>query len=170
MAIRSFSGKRPNLGSGVYIDESAVVIGDVRLGDHSSVWPGAILRADDDYVEIGQESAMLDVSFAEAPKGKPVRVGKGCIISHGARLHGCTVMDSVLVGIGAIVLDGAIIGEGSLVAAGTLVSPGSAIPPRSFVIGLPGKVARQTTDDELAWTRNESKILQAKAAKYGSHR
>ena len=166
MALRSFGDKRPRLGDEVFVDESAVVIGDVRLGDRSSVWPEAVLRADDDYVEIGQETAMMDLSFAEAPKGKPVMVGRGCIVSHGARLHGCMIQDSVLVGIGAIVLDSATIGEGSIVAAGSLVSPATVVPKRSFVVGVPGRVTRQATDDELEWTKNEVKVLVAKAAKY----
>jgi carbonic anhydrase/acetyltransferase-like protein (isoleucine patch superfamily) len=109
---------------------------------------------------------MMDMSFAEAPKGKPVMVGRGCIVSHGARLHGCTIQDSVLVGIGAIVLDNAVIGEGSIVAAGSVVSPSTVVPGRSFVVGVPGKVTRRVTDDDFAWTKNECKVLVAKAAKY----
>ena len=170
MVVRVFSGKRPSFGKRVFVDETAVVIGDVRLADDSSVWPGAILRADDDFVDIGPGTAMLDMSFAEAPKGKPVQVGKNCLVSHGAKLHGCRLEDSVLVGIGAIVLDGASIGEGSVVASGSLVSPGTAFPARSFIVGTPGKVTRQTTDEELSWTRNECDLLKAKAAKYESQR
>jgi len=166
VTLREFSGKKPRLGEGVYVDESAVVIGDVHLGNRSSVWPGAVIRADDERVEIGDETAMMDVSFAEGPKGRAVSVGKGCIVSHGARLHGCRLENSVLVGIGAIVLDNAVIGEGSVVAAGALVTPGTVVPARSFVIGVPGRVARQTTEEELAWTRRECGVLVEKAARY----
>jgi len=96
MVLRSYGDKSPTLGSEVYVDESAVVIGEVFLRDRSSVWPGAVLRADDDVVEIGRGSAMMDMSFAEAPKGRSVIVGDGCIVSHSARLHGCRVGDETL--------------------------------------------------------------------------
>lgn len=170
MTIREFSGKKPRLGDDVYVDESAVIIGDVRLGNRSSVWPGVVIRADDEPVEIGEESAMMDVSFAEGPKGRGVKVGNGCIVSHGARLHGCRLEDSVLVGVGAIVLDNAVIGKGSIVAAGSLVTPGTVIPERSFVMGVPGKVTRKVTDEELEWTKKECGILVAKAARYRRQR
>lgn len=170
MSVRSFGDKKPAVGAQTYIDESAVVIGDVRLGERVSVWPGAVLRADDDFVEIGQQSAMMDMSFAEAPKGRPVKVGKNCIVSHGARLHGCIVGDSTLVGIGAIVLDNAELGRECMVAAGSLVTPGTRIPSGSFVVGAPAKVTRQVSKEELAWIRRESEILMSKAAIYRSQK
>ena len=170
MVIRSYGDKKPTLGSQVYVDDSAVVIGDVRLGDKASVWPGAVLRADDDKVEIGERSAMMDLSFAEAPKGRPVRVGSACIVSHGTRLHGCVVGDSSLIGIGAIVLDGASIGRNSMVAAGSLVTPGASFPSGSFVMGAPAKVVREVTKDELAWIDREAAVLEAKAARYLSQK
>lgn len=170
MVIRRYGDKKPTLGTHVFIDESAVVIGDVRLGNNSSVWPGAVLRADDETVEIGELSAMMDLSFAEAPKGAPVRVGNRCIVSHGARLHGCTVGESSLIGIGAIVLDLASVGENSMVAAGTLVPPGLKIPPRSFVLGTPAKVVREITSEEAAWIDRETRVLEAKAARYLSQK
>ncbi len=166
MTIRGFGDKKPVLGSDVYVDENAVVIGDVHLHDGSSVWPGAVLRADDSSVDIGRGSAMMDLSFAEAPKGRPLAVGDGCICSHGARLHGCTVGDETLIGIGAIVLDGASVGECSVLAAGALVPPGTKIPQESFVMGVPGKIIRQTNSSDLAWLHEELKLLAAKAKVY----
>ena len=168
MVLRSFGNKSPTLGSDVYVDESAVVIGEVFLRDRSSVWPGAVLRADDDIVEIGRGSAMMDMSFAEAPKGRSVVVGDGCIVSHSARLHGCKVGDETLVGIGALILDGAVVGERSVIASGCLVPPGTRIAAESFVIGLPAHVVRQTSAKDVDWLREELKMLVAKAAKYRS--
>ena len=166
MTVRRFGDKEPKIGSRVYVDESATVIGDVKLGDGVSVWPGAILRADDGTVEIGERTAMMDMSFAEAPKDKPVIVGRRCIVSHGARLHGCIVRDASLIGIGAIVLDTAEIGSGSMVAAGSLITPGTKIPNNSFVLGAPAKVVRKVTKDEEAWISREVELLSAKAALY----
>ena len=166
MTIRGFGDKQPVIGSGVYVDENAVVIGDVHLHDGSSVWPGAVLRADDSTVDIGRGSAMMDLSFAEAPKGRPLVVGDGCICSHGTRLHGCTVGDETLIGIGAIVLDGASVGACSVLAAGTLVPPGTKIPQESFVMGIPGKIIRQTNSADLNWLHEELKALTSKAKVY----
>jgi carbonic anhydrase/acetyltransferase-like protein (isoleucine patch superfamily) len=168
MVLRSYGVKKPTLGSNVYVDESAVVIGEVFLRDRSSVWPGAVLRADDDTVEVGRGSAMMDMSFAEAPKGRPVVVGDGCIVSHSARLHGCKLGDETLVGIGAIVLDGVVVGERSVIAAGCLVPPGTRIAAESFVMGLPAHVVRQTSSKDVDWLRDELKSLVAKAARYRS--
>jgi len=170
MAIRGYGDMKPVVGEGVYIDESATVIGQVRLRDGASVWPGAVIRADDAGVEIGRGSAMMDMSFAEAPRGRPVTVGDSCIVSHGARLHGCTIGPECVVGIGAIVLDGATVGERSVVAAGSLITPGTRIPPESFVMGAPGRVARSTTSADLAWLKEELKALSAKASKYRGQR
>jgi len=166
MTIRGFGDKQPVIGSGVYVDENAVVIGDVHLHDGSSVWPGAVLRADDSTVDIGRGSAMMDLSFAEAPKGRPLVVGDGCICSHGTRLHGCTVGDETLIGIGAIVLDGASVGACSVLAAGALVPPGTKIPQESFVMGIPGKIIRQTNSADLNWLHEELKALTSKAKVY----
>ncbi len=170
MSIRAYGEKKPVLGSKVYVDESAVVIGDVRLGDGASVWPGAVIRADDGEVDIGARTAIMDLAFAEAPKDRPVRVGTDCIVSHGARLHGCSIGDSSLIGIGAIVLDGAEIGRDSIVAAGSLVTPGTKVPPGSFAVGSPAKVNRGVTKEELAWIAREVEVLAVKAARYMSQK
>lgn len=164
--MRSVGGKTPHVGADVYVDGAAVVIGDVSLLDRSSVWPGAVLRADDDRMEIGRGSAVMDVAFLESPRGRPVIVGDSCIVSHGARLHGCQVGSECLIGIGAILLDGASIGERSVVAAGALVPPGTRIPPESFVMGSPGKVTRNTAQADQKWLREELQTLHEKAARY----
>ena len=149
------------------MDETAQVIGDVRLLEGSSVWPGAILRADDDYIEIGRSSAIMDMCFAEAPKGRPVTVGDRCIVSHAARLHGCAIGSESMVGIGAIVLDGAVLGQRSIAAAGSVLTPGTRIPPESLVMGAPARVIRQTTSQDFAYLTTELKALERKAKTYG---
>lgn len=166
MVLREIGGKRPVLESGVFVDESAVVIGSVHLHEGASVWPGAVIRADDDRIEIEEGSAVMDVAFIEAPKGKPVVVGKGTIISHGARLHGCTIGDKVLVGIGAIVLDGAKVGNGSKIASGSLVPPEAEIPSNTVVMGVPGKAVRNVSKEETEWLMHECEVVRAKARRY----
>jgi len=128
-----------------------------------------VIRADDDSVILGKGSAVLDLALVEAPKGRPVVVGEGCIISHGARLHGCSVGNDCTIGIGALVLDGASIGEKSVVAAGSLVPPGAKIPQGSFVLGVPGRITRQTSPNDLARLREELRALIEKAARYRSN-
>jgi carbonic anhydrase/acetyltransferase-like protein (isoleucine patch superfamily) len=168
MVLRSFGDKRPILGSDVYVDDAAVVIGEVHLHDGSSVWPGAVIRADDASVDVGRGSAMMDMSFAEAPKGRPVVVGDGCVVSHGARLHGCSIGEESLVGLGAMILDGAIIGACSVVAAGSLVPPGTKIPLESFIMGTPARIIRQTNSSDLTWLRDELRLIAAKKNVYRS--
>jgi carbonic anhydrase/acetyltransferase-like protein (isoleucine patch superfamily) len=170
MPLRPYGDKRPALGKNVYVDESALVIGDVQLGDGVTVWPGAVLRADDDRIVIGRGSAVMDMAFAEAPQGRPVTVGEGSILSHAVRLHGCSIGRGVLVGVGAIVLDESIVGDGSVVAAGTLITPGSNIPDGSVVMGSPGKVTGKVSESNRAWLVKELQALSKKADVYGRGR
>lgn len=170
MVLRNFGEKKPVLGDDVYVDPDAVVIGDVRLRDGVSVWPGAVIRADDDYIEVGRGSAVMDVCFIESPKGRPVTIGQGTLISHGARLHGCSVSEESLVGIGAMILDGATIGPRSIVAAGSLISPGAKIPAESFVVGVPGKVTRAASAPEIERIRHDLRALSTKARTYKEQR
>jgi len=166
MALRNFGDKKPTIGLGVYVDESAIVIGDVRLHDGVSIWPGAVLRADDDRVEVRDGSAVMDMAFAEAPKGKPVAVGRNSLISHSALLHGCSVGDRTLVGIGSMVLDEASVGNDCIIAAGALVPPGMVIRPGLMVLGSPAKVVREVTGNEKAWLAKELVVLGEKASTY----
>jgi carbonic anhydrase/acetyltransferase-like protein (isoleucine patch superfamily) len=108
----------------------------------------------------------MDLAFVEGPKGRPTIIGTGCIVSHGARLHGCEIGDESVIGIGAIVLDGAVIGPRSVVAAGALIPPGTRIPPESFVVGVPGRVTRSTTSSDIDKLRRDLKVLAAKAKAY----
>ncbi len=158
--IRPYRGHWPLLASGVYIDASAQVIGDVELGAHSSVWMNAVVRGDVHSIRIGAGSNVQDCAVLHGMRGlHPVIVGEGCTIGHNATVHGCVLEDEVLVGMGAIVMNGARIGAGSIVAAGAVVPEGMQVPPRSLVAGVPGKVRRALAEDDL-------KLIRMYAANY----
>ncbi len=135
-----------------FVAPNATVIGEVAAGPDINVWYGAVIRADKDRISIGARSNIQDNCVVHTSAGHPVSVGEDVSVGHGAILHGCTIKDRVLVGMGAIVLNGAIVGEESIIGAGALVSEGKEIPPRSLVLGVPGKVVRQVTDEEVAAT------------------
>lgn len=152
--IRSHRGRRPVLGQNVYIDRSAQVIGQVTLGDRCSVWMNAVLRGDVHSITLGPETNIQDGAVLHGMKGlHPVVLGARCTIGHNATVHGCTLEDDVLVGMGATILNGAHIGSGSIVAAGALVPEGMSVPPGSLVAGLPAKLRRSLTPDDLASIR-----------------
>ena len=144
----------PRLGNSVYIARTAVVLGDVTLGDHSSVWYGAVLRGDINRIEVGHHSNVQDNAVLHLADDFPCIVGNWVTIGHSATVHACTVGDECLIGMGAIVLDGAVIGAQSLIAAGALITPGTVIPPGSMVVGAPGRVKRPLTDTERAGLRH----------------
>ncbi len=146
--IRTLEGETPTCGEGSRIDEAAVVIGRVRLGRDVSVWPTAVIRGDSDVIEVGDASNVQDGAVLHADAGVPCHVGRGVTIGHRAIVHGCTVADDCLVGMGAIVMNGVRIGEGSIVAAGAVVTEGTQVPPGSLVVGVPARVARPTTQAE----------------------
>jgi carbonic anhydrase/acetyltransferase-like protein (isoleucine patch superfamily) len=134
-----------------FIDESAQVIGDVEIGEESSVWMCAVLRGDVHEVRIGRQSNVQDGTIVHAMNGThPTTIGDQVTIGHGAVVHGCTIERQCLIGIGAILLNGAHVGAGSIVAAGTLLVEGMRVPPKSLVMGSPGKVKRLLTQAEVA--------------------
>ncbi len=170
MTILPYGDKKPMIAPDAFVHESAIVIGDVHLHERASVWPGAVVRADDARVDIGKGSAIMDLALVEAPRGKPVVVGEGCIVSHAARLHGCVVMADSLIGIGATVLDGAMVAKGCVVAAGAIVPPGAKIPTGSFVIGVPGKVTREASPEEHKFVEDEIRHIFEKVSVYRTAR
>jgi carbonic anhydrase/acetyltransferase-like protein (isoleucine patch superfamily) len=148
--VIGLDGALPDIDPRAWIAGSATVIGSVRLNESSSIWYGAVLRADSDIITIGPGSNIQDGVVMHVDPGFPVSVGRGVSVGHNAVLHGCTIGDDVLVGMGAVVLNGAVVGDGSLVAAGALVPAGAVIPPRSLAAGVPAKVRRELSDDEVA--------------------
>jgi carbonic anhydrase/acetyltransferase-like protein (isoleucine patch superfamily) len=166
ISIVSVGEKQPRLAPTAFVDPLARVAGQVTLGDGASVWAGAVVRGDDDRVDVAAGSAVLENCIVEAPPGHPVTVGPRAIISHGAIVHGATIGAGCLIGIGAIVLDGAVVGEASIIGAGAVVAPGTQVPPRSLVLGVPGKVVRQLSPTEAEHTAAEATKLQEKAAAY----
>lgn len=164
--ITSFRGSYPVIGPDVWIDPTARLIGKIELKAASSIWPGAVLRADDASISIGKRSAILDLCLIESPEGLPVIVEDGALISHKACLHGARVEAGALVGIGAIVLDGAIIRSGALVGAGAIVPPGMEVPAGMLVLGQPAKPVRRLTPAETDKIRAQGEELCAKASEY----
>jgi carbonic anhydrase/acetyltransferase-like protein (isoleucine patch superfamily) len=149
--IRTFKGMTPQVAPTAFVEASAQLIGDVTIGAHSSVWFNCVLRGDVYHIRVGDYSNIQDGTIIHVTSGRfATIIGNRVTVGHGAVLHGCTVGDNCLVGIGAIVLDDVTIGEGSLIAAGSLVTPGTVIPPRSLVMGSPAKVRRAVSDEEAA--------------------
>jgi carbonic anhydrase/acetyltransferase-like protein (isoleucine patch superfamily) len=150
--IQSFDGVAPVIDATAWIHPLACVIGEVRLAAGVSVWPSAVLRGDMGLIEVGACSNIQDGAVCHDTGGRSVtRIGQRVTVGHRAILHGCIVEDDCLVGMGAIVMDNAVVGRGSVIGAGTLIPAGRVIPPRSLVIGAPGKVAREVTEEESAW-------------------
>jgi carbonic anhydrase/acetyltransferase-like protein (isoleucine patch superfamily) len=146
--LDKFLRKKPKLGKSVYIASTAVVLGDVTLGDHSSVWYHAVLRGDINRIVVGHHTNIQDNAVLHLADDFPCRLGNYVTVGHSAIVHACQVGDEVLIGMGAIILDGAIIGKQSLIGAGTLVTSGTKIPPGSLVLGSPAKVVRKLTPKE----------------------
>ena len=152
-------GVAPTVAPTAWVAPGAVVAGAVELGDEVSVWYSAVVRADHTPITVGAGSNVQDGAVLHADPGFGCTLGAGVTIGHRAVVHGCTIEDDCLIGMGAVVLNGAVIGTGSLIAAGAVVSQGVVIPPRSLVAGVPGKVRRETSEDERA-------LIRAGAASY----
>jgi carbonic anhydrase/acetyltransferase-like protein (isoleucine patch superfamily) len=149
--LRPFRGTVPRVHPSAYIDESAQVIGDVEIGEESSVWMCVVIRGDVHRIRIGRRSNVQDGTIVHGMKDThPTTIGDDVTIGHGALVHGCTIEDCCLIGMGTILLNGVRIGTGSIVAAGTLLAEGTNVPSRSLVMGVPGKVKRQLGDSDVA--------------------
>ena len=146
--LETFLRRKPTLGQNVYIAHGAVVVGDVTIGDHSSVWYHAILRGDINRIVVGHHTNIQDNAVLHLAEDCPCLVGNYVTIGHSAIVHACTVGDQALIGMGATILDGAVIGEQSLIGANALVAMGTQIPPGSLVVGSPAKVVRALTVQE----------------------
>jgi carbonic anhydrase/acetyltransferase-like protein (isoleucine patch superfamily) len=149
--IRSYKGVSPQIASTAFIEQSAHIIGDVHIGEHSSVWFNCIVRGDVYHIRVGECTNIQDGTIVHVTSGRfATIIGDHVTIGHGVVLHGCTIKDRSLIGIGAIILDDVTIGEESFIAAGSLVTPGMVIPPRSMVMGSPARVRREVTAEEIA--------------------
>jgi len=151
---------------GVYIAPTATVIGNVKIAPGSSVWFGAVLRSDMALIQIGRNTSVQDNAIIHVSEGVETRIGDQVTIGHGAIVHGAQVDDTVLIGIGAIVLDRAQVGEGSIIGAGAVVTESAQIPERSLVLGVPGKVVRQVTTEQLRSIEANAKSYVALAQRY----
>jgi carbonic anhydrase/acetyltransferase-like protein (isoleucine patch superfamily) len=147
----------PEIHDEAFVAPTAVVVGKVTMGRRSSIWYGAIARADSEVIEIGEDSNVQDGSTLHSDPGSPLVIGRGVTVGHNVVLHGARVDDDVLVGMGSTVLNGAHIGSGSIVAAGAVVMQGAEIPPNSLVAGVPAKVRRETTEDDRANIKRNAK-------------
>jgi carbonic anhydrase/acetyltransferase-like protein (isoleucine patch superfamily) len=151
MIVRPYEGTEPRIGARVFVAENAVLIGDVEIGDDSSIWFGTVLRGDVHRIRIGQRTNIQDNCVLHVNAGtSPVMIADEVTVGHGAIVHGCTVERGALIGMGSRVLDGAVVGELALVGAGALVTEGMQIPPRTLAVGVPARVKRPLTGDELA--------------------
>jgi carbonic anhydrase/acetyltransferase-like protein (isoleucine patch superfamily) len=156
VTTRTFNNKQPSIGNSVYIDDSAVVIGDVTLGDDISVWPTAVIRGDVESITIGsgtniQDGSVLHVSHFSnfTNQSYPLLIGKGVTIGHQATVHACTIGDYCLIGIGAIIMDGAIVEDYVMLGAGALVSPGKKLESGYLYVGAPARQVRPLKDEEF---------------------
>ena len=164
--IRSLRGMRPSVAPTAFIDESAVLIGDVVVGEQASIWCQVTVRADTSRVTIGDETNIQDNSCLHEDADAPLNIGNGVVVGHSCTVHGCDVEDDCLIGMGATILSKARIGAGSIVAAGAVVLGGTEIPPRSLVAGVPAKVKREISDAELERTRENARHYVELAAQY----
>jgi gamma-carbonic anhydrase len=147
--IIPFGGKNPNISPECFIAPDCVIIGDVTIGPGSSIWFKAVLRGDINWIKIGSCTNIQDGCIVHVSGGtSPTTIGDHVTVGHGAILHGCTIENSCLIGMGSIILDNAVIGEGSLVAAGAMVKSGMKVPPQSLVAGNPAVIKRRISDDE----------------------
>ncbi|MBZ5607843.1 MAG: gamma carbonic anhydrase family protein [Acidobacteriia bacterium] len=161
--IRAYRGIVPQIAASAYIDPSAQVIGDVVVGERSSIWPNVTVRGDVNTIRIGFDTNIQDNSVLHCDPGPfPLEIGNRVTVGHMAVVHGCTIEDDCLIGIAAVILNGARIGRGSVVAAGAVVPEGAEVPPESMLMGVPAKVKRQLTAEERErFSRNAKRYVEA---------
>lgn len=165
--IRSFEGMTPTIPASCFIEDTAVVIGDVIMGEQCSVWFNAVIRGDVNMIRIGSRTNVQDLCMLHVTHDThPLHIGDEVTVGHHVVLHGCTIHNRVLVGMGAIVMDGAVIGEDCVVGAGALIVEHTIVPPKSLVLGSPARVKRQLTEGELAWIKESAANYIAYARRY----
>lgn len=166
MPLYSIADTAPTLGSDAWVAPSADLIGDVRLGARASVWFGAIIRADNTPIILGDDTNFQDGAIGHSDAGFPLTIGARVTVGHQAILHGCTVHDEALIGMGARILNGAVIGAQCIVGAGALVTEGKTFEPRSLIVGSPARAVRTLSDEQVAMLRLSAAHYAEKAAAY----
>jgi carbonic anhydrase/acetyltransferase-like protein (isoleucine patch superfamily) len=169
MAIFSLNEDRPKISETAFIAPNATVIGQVRVGDSVSIWPGAVIRGDEDLITIEDGSNVQDGAVIHVDRGHPMSIGKNVTVGHAAVLHGCTIGEGSLIGIHATVLNGVVVGKHSIVGAGSVIPEGKRFPDRSLILGVPGKVVRELTDEEVTRISNNAGDYVARSRDYAKH-
>jgi carbonic anhydrase/acetyltransferase-like protein (isoleucine patch superfamily) len=166
MAIYELDGQAPELPDSYYVADNAQVIGRVRMKPDSSVWFGAVLRGDNEWIELGERSQIQDNCVLHTDDGFPLTVGSNCVIGHLVMLHGCTIGNNSLIGMGAVVLNGAKIGNNSLVGAGAVVTEGKSFPDNSLIVGAPARVIRTLDEKALELIREGADVYVQRSKLY----
>ncbi|MBO8171185.1 MAG: gamma carbonic anhydrase family protein [Bacillaceae bacterium] len=164
--IYPYQNKHPKIDKTAFIAPGARIIGDVTIGEGSSIWFNTVLRGDEAPIQIGKRVNIQDNSMGHMYEGSPLILEDDVSIGHQVILHGCTIRKGALVGMGAVILDNVEIGEEAFIAAGSLVPPGKKIPPRTMVMGSPGKVVRELTEEDLELVRSTTRVYAEKAQQY----
>lgn len=167
MTVYRISQKRASIAASAWVAPQAALVGDVTLGDHSSVWFNAVIRADNEPVRIGAYSNVQEGAVLHTDPGFPLDIGERVTVGHQAMLHGCTIGEGSLIGIQAVILNGAVIGRQCLVAAGAVVTEGKVFPDRSLILGAPAKVARELSDEDVQRLAQSAEDYVRKALTYG---
>ncbi|MDD4569505.1 MAG: gamma carbonic anhydrase family protein [Tepidanaerobacteraceae bacterium] len=167
--IGNFKNLNPKIHESCFIAPTADVIGDVTIGEKSSLWYKTVLRGDVNKIKVGSYTNIQDGTIVHVAGECPTIIGNNVTIGHGAIIHGCTISDGAFIGMGAIILDGAVIGEGALIGAGALVTEGKEIPPYTLAVGMPAKVIKRLTDEYMEMTKNRASEY-AKLAQTYKHR
>lgn len=168
MTLYAIDGKEPQLSEGAWAAPSADLIGDVRLAERASIWFGAVIRADNTPILIGVDSNVQDGAIGHSDPGFPLTIGARVTVGHQAILHGCTVEDEALIGMGARILNGAIIPAQCIVGAGALVTEGKTFEPRSLIVGSPARAVRTLSNEQVAMLRLSALHYAEKAARYAA--
>ena len=167
--IYALDGIAPKIAASAWVAETAVLVGKVVLEDDANIWFGATLRGDNEEIRIGRGSNIQENSVLHTDMGCPLTIGAQVTIGHGVTLHGCTIDDNSLIGMGAIVLNRAVIGKNSIVGAGALVTEGKIFPDGALIVGSPAKIARMLTDEEIAKLPNNALHYAARGQDYLTH-
>ncbi|MDD5249037.1 MAG: gamma carbonic anhydrase family protein [Rhodocyclaceae bacterium] len=168
MPLYAIADRCPAIAASAWIAANATIIGDVRLAENASIWWNAVLRGDNDTIRIGESTNIQDGSVLHADAGVPLTLGRDITVGHLVMLHGCTVGDGSLIGIKSVILNRAVIGRNCLIGANTLIPEGKVIPDRSLVMGSPGKVVRELTDEEVARLLASARGYVANAQRYAA--